>query len=86
MTSTRCAYATQFKFVLSRIYGAAAGAAADVRTCGSSRLPTESKVVGTAGCYASVSVGVASTKLDASAAVQKVVLGKLGAILSCLPA
>lgn len=87
VSSTRCASANQFRFVLSRINSASSGAAADVRTCGSSRLPTESKVVGTTGgCYASISVGVASTKGDASAAVQTVVLGKLRGIFSCLPA
>ena len=37
------------------------------------------------GCYASVSVGVATTKADATAAQQAVVLGKLKGILSCLP-
>lgn len=62
----------------------------DVVTCNNNgRLPTESSVVSkTSGstCYASISVGIATTKGDASAAQQAVVLGKLGGILSCLPA
>lgn len=85
VSSNTCSSASRFKFVLSRINSASSGAAADVRTCGSTRLPTESSVVGTSGCYASISVGVASNKKDASAAVQAVVLGKLQPILSCLP-
>lgn len=80
-----CSSASRFKFVLSRINSASSSTQADVRTCGSTRLPTESSVVGTSGCYASISVGVASNKMDASAAVQAVVLGKLQSILSCLP-
>ncbi|KAL8683940.1 MAG: hypothetical protein Q9186_000151 [Xanthomendoza sp. 1 TL-2023] len=85
-SATACASPSNFKFVLSRINEAGLlGTAADVRTCGGTRLPTERKVVGTSGCFASVSVGRADTKGDASAADQAVVLRKLGAILSCLP-
>ena len=73
-----------FKFVLSRVNGAGSGAGADVRTCGGTRLPTESKVTGTSGCYVSVSVGDARTKGDATSVEQGVVLGKLGGLLSCL--
>ena len=51
----------------------------------SGRLPTETSVVNKDGCYASISVGEASTKLDASAKQQAVVLRKLKSILSCLP-
>ena len=59
----------------------------DVVTCGNGgRLPTETTVVGTAGCYASISVGEAVLKTDANATSQAVVLGKLKGILSCLPA
>ncbi|KAL8839767.1 MAG: hypothetical protein Q9170_001638 [Blastenia crenularia] len=86
VSSTSCSSTRKFKFVLSRINAASSGTAADVKTCGNTRLPTESSVVGTSGCYASISVGRADTKGDASAAQQAVVLGKLGKILSCLPA
>ncbi|KAL8791223.1 MAG: hypothetical protein Q9213_000180 [Squamulea squamosa] len=85
-SSSSCASPRNFKFVLSRINTASSGAAVDVTTCRKTRLPTESKVVGTTGCYASISVGRADTKGDASKAEQAVVLGKLRKILSCLPA
>ncbi|KAK2611598.1 hypothetical protein N8I77_004931 [Diaporthe amygdali] len=85
VSSSTCSSASRFKFVLSRINSASSSTAADVSTCGSTRLPTESSVVGTSGCYASISVGVASNKQDATAAAQAVVLGKLQSMLSCLP-
>lgn len=84
-TSSSCSSAADFKFVLSRLNSAVLFEADDVETCGSSRLPTESSVVGTTGCYASISVGDASSKLTASAAEQAVVLASLQDILSCLP-
>lgn len=84
-TSGTCTSASRFKFVLSRVNAASSSAAADVSICGSTRLPTESRVVGTSGCYVSVSVGNAATKGDSTAANQAVVLGKLKGILSCLP-
>lgn len=80
-----CGTAGAFKYVLSRVNAAGSGAAADVSACGGTRLPTETRVVGTSGCYVSVSVGDARTKGDSTAANQKVVLGKLGSLLSCLP-
>jgi 5'/3'-nucleotidase SurE len=88
VSSSSCSSTSSFKFVLSRINTAIPILTPkDVTTCNNGgRLPTESKVVGTAGCYASISVGVATTKLDASASTQQVVLNKLGSILSCLPA
>ncbi|KAF7161351.1 hypothetical protein CNMCM5623_006965 [Aspergillus felis] len=73
--STECASADDFKFVLSRIFSGLLSAD-DVETCGSSRLPTESTVVGTDGCYVSISVGW-SDKTDAAADVQAIVLDKL---------
>lgn len=84
VTASTCASASRFRFVLSRI-NTAVLAPDDVVTCGSARLPTESAVVGTSGCFASISVGVASSKGDADAATQAVVLDKLQSILSCLP-
>ena len=68
----------------SRATGAGSGPGPDVRTCGGTRLPTESKVVGTSGCYVSVSVGNARTKGDAPSAEQAVVLGKLGGVVELL--
>ncbi|KAL8951175.1 MAG: hypothetical protein Q9222_002835 [Ikaeria aurantiellina] len=85
-TSTSCTRPSDFKYVLSRINSAESGAARDVNTCGVTRLPTESQVVGTTGgCYVSVSVGRADTKGDAGASEQGIVLGKLKGLLSCLP-
>lgn len=81
---TACRSAKDFKFVLSRINANAL--ATDVKTCNNGgHLPSENDVVGTAGCYASVSVGHADTKTDSTAAEQKAVLKKLKSILSCLP-
>ena len=83
--SSTCTSPSEYKFVLSRINRAIFLTPADVETCGSTRLPTESGVVATAGCYASISVGVASSKTDAGATTQAAVLRKLQGIVSCLP-
>lgn len=80
-SGTSCTDVTQFKFVLSRILSSSG---TTVSTCGSDTLPTESSVVGTSGCYVSISVGNASTKNDGTEAQQAVVLEKLESILSCL--
>jgi hypothetical protein len=85
---TPCTSPDQFAFVLSRIYSAVPLVSGDdVVTCNNgARLPTESNVVGTSsGCFVSVSVGHADTKLDANAFEQAVVLQKLSGILTCLP-
>lgn len=87
VSTGKCDRAGDFKFVLSRIFSASSTTPKDTVTCGNGgRLPTEAKVLGTAGCYASISVGLATTKTDASAAAQAAVLSKLSGILSCLPA
>lgn len=85
-TATSCTSAADFTFVLSRIFAATIFTPDDVVTCGSARLPDESSLVDTeGGCYVSISVGLATTKLDAGAAEQAVVLSRLASILSCLP-
>ncbi|KAI9713619.1 MAG: hypothetical protein M1820_001002 [Bogoriella megaspora] len=86
-SGTSCTKLSQFKFVLSRINTALPFfSGVDVTTCNNGgRLPTENDVVGTDGCYASISPGHADSKLTATAAQQQVVLNKLGKILSCLP-
>lgn len=72
--------------MLSRIFDATFVSGDDAVTCGNGgRLPTESDVVGTTGCYASISVGSTNLDIDASAADQTTVLNKLQDILSCLP-
>ncbi|KAF5361472.1 hypothetical protein D9758_006246 [Tetrapyrgos nigripes] len=57
-----------YSFVLSRILQN--DGATDVSTCGSDHLPTETSVVNTSGCFASVSVFNASTKADVDADTQ----------------
>lgn len=80
-----CTDPAAFKWVLSRI-NPGAFSESDVEWCGSDRLPTESDVVGTDGCYASVSIGDAEDKTtNNDVASQSVVLSKLEDILSCLP-
>lgn len=77
-----CGSTSSFHFVLSRINSASGSN--DVSWCGSSRLPTESSVVGTSGCFVSISVFNASTKGDVDASTQGVVLAKIQNILTCL--
>ncbi|KAI5122401.1 hypothetical protein M0805_002952 [Coniferiporia weirii] len=78
-----CTDADAFSFVLTRINAATSGAAPDVSTCGTDRLPTESSVVALSGCFASVSVMDATTKGDVDASTQVFVLEKLGSLLVC---
>ncbi|KKK23768.1 hypothetical protein ARAM_007336 [Aspergillus rambellii] len=85
VSDSSCASVGDFAFVLSRIYTAVPLLTSDdVETCGSKRLPTETTVVDTDGCYVSISVGD-SNKLDANATLQGDVLEKLGDFLTCLP-
>ncbi|GAM84525.1 hypothetical protein ANO11243_025210 [Dothideomycetidae sp. 11243] len=84
VSSDQCTSASDFKFVLSRIHTASFLSPKDVNTCGSTRLPTESTVMNTDGCWVSISVGKASTKGDMYSA-QAGVLAALKGFLSCLP-
>lgn len=83
VSNSECSRPEDTQFVLSRIFGSLSDD--DVKTCGSRRLPSETSVVHTDGCYASISVGIADTKTDANATMQRVVLEKLGGFLTCLP-
>lgn len=86
VSDSSCTSPDDFHFVLSRLFPAAPLITDDdVETCGSKHLPSEREVVGTSGCYASVSVGMASSKEDANATMQGKVLDKLGDLLTCLP-
>ncbi|KAJ7789559.1 sure-like protein [Mycena olivaceomarginata] len=80
-STTNCASASSFKFVLTRINSNSG--ATDVQTCGTTHLPTESSVITKTGCFATVSVFNARTKSDVDAATQAAVLTKLSSILSC---
>lgn len=82
VSDSSCTSPDDFHFVLSRLHFTLADD--DVETCGSTRLPTETHVIESSGCYASVSVGMADDKKDANATTQKVVLDKLGSFLTCL--
>lgn len=79
-----CPDASDYEWVFSRnLYDIFA---TDVSTCGSTVLPTETSVVDTSGCYASVSVLDAYTKTDVNSTIQAAVLERLDALpLSCLP-
>ncbi|KAL5514052.1 hypothetical protein ACEPAG_2813 [Sanghuangporus baumii] len=81
----RCTSSDNFQFVLTRAVDAIPLLTpADVSTCGSTRLPTESDIVlRTDGCFASVTVLDAVTKLDVGADTQQVVLDRLNGFLSC---
>lgn len=82
--SGACDTSDAFQFVLSRAIGAIPLLTpADVNTCGRTRLPTEASVVALDGCFASVSVLSATTKLDADASTQAAVLKRLDGFLSC---
>ncbi|KAH9856282.1 sure-like protein [Lenzites betulinus] len=79
----KCTSPAAFKWVFSRLVENVLEV--DVETCGSSHLPSESRVVG-AGCFASVTVLDASSKLDVNATLQVQVLERLGGLpLTCLP-
>lgn len=80
-SGTKCTDVADFKFVLSRIRSSGGST---VSACNNDTLPTETSVVGTDGCYVSVSVGNATTKNDATADDQAAVEKKLGSILSCI--
>lgn len=80
-----CTTASAFSFVMSRIDPRTVFSSDDVETCGSTELPTELSVVGTDGCYVSVSVGQCSDKTTADAENQGIVLDKIGSLLTCLP-
>ena len=79
-----CASADDFEYVLSRINPGFASEP-DVEWCGSDRLPTETDVIKSDGCYVSVSIGDATDKTTANDERQEVVLEKLRDILTCLP-
>ncbi|KAL5522068.1 hypothetical protein ACEPAF_1924 [Sanghuangporus sanghuang] len=78
-----CTDPDEFSFVLTRIDAASSNTTADVDTCGSDRLSTESSIVAQNGCFVSVSVMNATTKGDVDSATQAFVLNRLGDFLSC---
>lgn len=88
--STGCSKVSDVKFVLTTIGGYESSNGPDnadhVKACGSLKLPTELSIVLGQGCYASVSVGNAVTKKDASPSIQRQVMAKLNGLLTHPPA
>lgn len=83
---TNCSDASDYKWVLARNLWDPF--ASDFAACSEdgSVLPTGSDVVGTAGCYSSVTVLNATTKLDVDATLQGEVYSRLRDLpFSCLP-
>jgi hypothetical protein len=79
-----CNAADKFQYVLTRI-NPGIFSDPDVEWCGTDRLPTETEVIATDGCYVSVSIGDASDKTTANDERQGAVLAKLKDILVCMP-
>ena len=81
-----CSSVSDFSFVLSRIYPSVPFITDDdIVTCDNDgRLRSERSVVGTDGCFVSISVGRTGDKGDVGATKQGAVLEKLESILSCL--
>ena len=78
-----CPTPDSYQFVFSRLVWNPF--ATDAETCGATQLPSESTVVG-AGCYASVTVISATSKLDVDATLQAQVFDRLrGLPVACLP-
>jgi hypothetical protein len=85
-SATQCPTPEDFTFVLTRVTTAAANAPPDVSRCGTTRLPTEASVLALPNaCFISVSVMVATTKVDVPAATQQVVLDRIADFLGCVP-
>lgn len=85
--STACNKVKDFDFVFTRILPASDATSEDITICGNGgRLPDETTVLALPGCYCSVSVGDDVTKIDVSAAEQRVVYKNLKKILTCPPA
>jgi 5'-nucleotidase len=76
-----CSSPDDFKFILTRVLPNLGQN--DVETCGTDRLPWELTTVARSGCFATVSVFDARTKLDTGASAQGAVLERLGNLLSC---
>lgn len=76
-----CPSADKFKWALTRLYWNPLST--DVEHCNSTHLPDETSIHFSGDCFASISVFNASTKRDADADAQGVVLKKLNSLLTC---
>ncbi|EMD35165.1 hypothetical protein CERSUDRAFT_75455 [Gelatoporia subvermispora B] len=82
-STAACPEAKDFSFVFTRLLPNSNGT--DVRTCGNDTLPDETTVVQGAGCFVSVTVINATSKMDVTADLQRPVFERLRDILTCLP-
>ncbi|OCH88510.1 sure-like protein [Obba rivulosa] len=82
-STAACPEAKDFSFVFTRLMPSTS--AADVRACGSDNLPDETTVVQGAGCFVSVTVLNATSKMDVDAETQRPVFERLRGFLTCLP-
>lgn len=83
-TATNCTKSEDYKFIFTRINTANTTTPADVETCNNrGRLPDEVTVLGLGKCFATVSAGNATDKLDVSRENQEFALVRLESILSC---
>lgn len=73
-----CSDADDYEWVFARNVAGSSGS--DVETCGSTTLPTESDVVGTSGCYISVSVIGDTSKTDVNSTLQGAVKERLSGL------
>ena len=80
-TPSTCPDATAYSFIPTVI--AANTNVADAEICGTDQLPAETDVVAAEGCFISVSVMNATSKMDVDAATQAAVFQRLDSILSC---
>jgi len=80
-TPSTCPDAEAYSFIPTVI--AANPDVADAEICGTDQLPAETDVVATEGCFVSVSVMNATSKMDVDAATQAAVFQRLDSILSC---
>ena len=86
LNNATCPTADSFSFILTRINAPVPSTPPDIEICDASRrLPNEFDVVlkGTIGCFVSVSVGYADTKMDATINEQTQVYQKLDGLLTC---
>ncbi|EJD47274.1 sure-like protein [Auricularia subglabra TFB-10046 SS5] len=81
--TSECNSVDKFRFVFARVFDAEDGAEDDVKTCGSSRLPTERAALAKGGCIGTVSV-YNQDKADVDAEKQAFALNRLKGFLTCI--
>jgi 5'-nucleotidase len=82
--TTNCSSPDDYKFIFTRVLPDPFHLVKDVTTCGSDHLPDEVTTMLRSGCFVTISVASAITKLDVGASTQATVLNRISDILSCL--